>query len=158
MVDGPRMTEVVRVIKEQQAAYSCSKRHRTEINVMAHVNACCAVNRILRRAKRNKEEQVALDAKRNPKAFYCYINDRRVCRESIAPSVDSGSNLVSDDAGMAQMSYHVWTQLVMQFEKNICVFLEKNIYFLHKKLGLQKKTLIKCFFFFQNIHLKEITS
>ena len=70
---------------------------------MAHVNACRAVKRILRRAKRNKEEQVALDAKRNPKAFYCYINDRRVCRESIGPLVDPGGNLVSDEVGMATL-------------------------------------------------------
>ena len=70
---------------------------------MAHVNACRAVKRILRRAKRNKEEQVALDAKQNPKAFYCYINDRKVCRESIGPLVDPGGNLVSDEAGMATL-------------------------------------------------------
>ena len=70
---------------------------------MAHVNAFRAVKRILRRAKRNKEEQVALDAKRNPKAFYCYINDRRVCRESIGPLVDPGGNMVSDEAGMATL-------------------------------------------------------
>ena len=70
---------------------------------MAHVNACHAVNHILRRAKRNKEEQVALDVKRNPKAFYCYINDRRVCCESIGPLVDPGGNLVSDEAGMATL-------------------------------------------------------
>ena len=106
--------EVGRVIEERQAAYRRSKRHRTdayrrskrhrtEVNVMAHVNACRAVKRILRRAKRNKEEQVALNAKRNPKAFYCYINDRRVCHESIGPLVDPGGNLVSDEAGMATL-------------------------------------------------------
>ena len=42
--------EVGRVIEERQAAYRRSKRHRTEVNVMAHVNACRAVKRILRRA------------------------------------------------------------------------------------------------------------
>ena len=98
-----RMPEVGRVIEERQAAYCRSKRHRTEVNVMAHVNACRSEKRILRRAKRNKEEQIALDAKRNPKAFYCYIINRRVCRESIVPLVDSGGNLVSDEAGMATL-------------------------------------------------------
>ena len=47
----------------------------------------------------------------------------------------------------------------MQFEKNICVFFEKNMFFSHKKLGLQKKHSKSVFFvFFQNTHLKEITS
>ena len=49
----------------------------------------------------------------------------------------------------------------MQFEKNICVFKKKNMFFSHKKIGLQKKTLKKCFFFlffFFKTHLKEITS
>ena len=61
------------------------------------------MKRILRRAKRNNEEQVALDAKRNPRPFYCYINDRRVCRESIGPLVDPGGNLLSDEAGMVTL-------------------------------------------------------
>ena len=95
--------EVGRVIEERQAAYCRSKRHQTEVNVMTHVNACRAVKRILRRAKLNKEEQVALDAKRNPKALYCYIYDWRVGHESIGPLVDSGGNLVSDGAGMATL-------------------------------------------------------
>ena len=55
--------EVGRVIEERQAAYRRSKRHRTEVNVMTHVNGCRAVKHILRRAKHNKEEQVALDTK-----------------------------------------------------------------------------------------------
>ena len=43
--------EVGRVIKERQAAYRRSKRHRTEVNVMAHVNACRAVEYILRNSQ-----------------------------------------------------------------------------------------------------------
>ena len=31
------------------------------------------------------------------------VNERRVCNESIGPLVDPGSNLVSDDAGMATL-------------------------------------------------------
>ena len=95
--------KVGRVIEERQTAYRRSKRHRTEVNVMAHVNACRAAKRIVRRAKHNKEEQVALDAKRIPKAFYFYINDQRICRESIGPLVDPGGNLVSDEAGTATL-------------------------------------------------------
>ena len=70
---------------------------------MPNVNGWSALKRILIRAKRNKEEQVALDAKRNPKTFYCYINDSRVCCESIGPLVDPSGNLVSDEAGMATL-------------------------------------------------------
>ena len=70
---------------------------------MTHVNACRAVKRILKRAKHNKEEQLALDVKRSTKAFYCYINDRRVCCEFISTLVDSSGNLVSDEAGMATL-------------------------------------------------------
>ena len=103
--------EVGHVIEERQAAYRHSKRHQTEVNVIAHVNACRAVKRILRRAKRNKGEQVALDAKRNPKIFYCYINDRRVCREFIGPLVDPGGNLVSDEAGIATLLNNHFTSV-----------------------------------------------
>ena len=42
-------------------------------------------------------------------------------------------------------------------KEHLCFFFEKNMFFSHKKLGLQK-TLKKCFFFFRNTHLKEITS
>ena len=95
--------EVGREMDEQQAAYLRSKKHQAEVNVMAHVNACRTLKRILRRAKRNKEEHVTLDAKRNPKVFYCYVNDRRVCPKSIGPLEDPGGNLVSDKAGMAYL-------------------------------------------------------
>ena len=70
---------------------------------MAHANACRAVKRILRRAEGNKEEQVALDAKQNPKVFYCYVNEWRVCCECIGPLVDHCSNLVSNEAGIATL-------------------------------------------------------
>ena len=56
-------------------------------------------------------------------------------------------------------SHFKYTHLVMQFEKNICVFFEKNMFFFRIKNLASKKTLKKCFFcFFQNTHLKEITS
>ena len=45
----------------------------------------------------------------------------------------------------------------MQFEKNICVFFEKNMFFFRIKNLASKKKHSKSVFF-QNSHLKEITS
>ena len=41
-------------------------------------------------------------------------------------------------------------------KKHLCFFRKKNMFFSHKKLGLHKKHSKS--FFFQNTHLKEITS
>ena len=50
--------EVGCVIEEQQAAYRRSKRHLTEVNVMAHVNACRAVKRILEEPSATKKSKL----------------------------------------------------------------------------------------------------
>ena len=50
------------------------------------------------------------------------------------------------------------SQVVMQLKKK--TFLKKTCFFRTKNLASKKKkkTLKTCFFFFQNTHLKEITS
>ena len=54
-----------------------------------------------------------------------------------------------------RVAFQTRSQLVMQFEKNICVFFEKkNMFFSHKKIGLQKKKNTQKVFYFSKYSFK----
>ena len=68
----------------------------------AHQEACRAVKRTVRTAKREKEVRVARSAKSNPKNFYAYINETRVIRKTVGPLTNSDGDLLTSDGATAQ--------------------------------------------------------
>ena len=95
--------EVGQAISDRQRLHRTYKRDRTEENRVAHISACRRVKRLTRTAKRMKEIAVAAQAKTNTRAFYCYVNDRRVCRQPIGPLISPEGHPVTDNAGMATL-------------------------------------------------------
>ena len=53
---------------------------------------------IIRKAKREFEKKVAASAKKNPKAFYRYVNSRCKVQTKVGPLKDSNGNVQTDDA------------------------------------------------------------
>ena len=53
---------------------------------------------IIRKAKRDFEKKLAADAKKNPKAFYRYMNSRCKVQSKVGPLKDHDGNIQTDDA------------------------------------------------------------
>ena len=95
--------EVGTAISARQRLFCVSKRNPSEANSAAHISACRQVKRAVRTAKRQKEEVVARSAKSNPKAFYCYVNNRRVCRQPVGPLTGLDGLPEAGEAGMSTL-------------------------------------------------------
>ena len=52
---------------------------------------------IIRKAKRDFEKKLAADAKKNPKAFYRYINSKCKVQSKVGPLKDANGNVQTDD-------------------------------------------------------------
>ena len=85
--------EVQEAIAHRERLYQAHKTNPSQESQQAHTLAARRVNKVVRRAKRNKEINVARMAKHNPKAFYAYVNERRVVRDSIGPLQNSAGAL-----------------------------------------------------------------
>ncbi len=59
----------------------------------------------IRKKKRDYEERISKEAKKNPKLFFRYIRSKKSVRDNIGPLLDSDDNLVSDDKWMASVLY-----------------------------------------------------
>jgi len=93
--------EVQEAIACRQILYQAHKTNPTQESEQAHEQAGRRVKRVVRSAKRNKEKNVAKMAKRNPKGFYAYVNERRVVRDSIGPLRNNAGDIKSSDADMS---------------------------------------------------------
>ena len=68
---------------------------------MAHIKECRNVEKLIRRAKLNKEDRVAAATKDNPKAFFAYVNSRKPVKNTIGPLKDRAGSIISSDEGIS---------------------------------------------------------
>ena len=62
-----------------------------------------SLNADITRAKRNFEVRIAESVKDSNKAFYAYVNSKRVSRERIGPLKGDDGKIISDSEGMGNM-------------------------------------------------------
>ena len=75
--DAPWMTEKVKSkIKEKKEAYKAKRDENCEENKLNYSRKCNQVKWECRKAKREYERKIAVNAKSNPKAFYKYANSK----------------------------------------------------------------------------------
>ena len=58
---------------------------------------------VIRKAKRDFEKKLAENAKKNPKAFYRYINSTCKSQSKVGPLKDAAGNVQTDDATQAEI-------------------------------------------------------
>ena len=59
--------------------------------------------RIVRKAKKDFKRKLAADAKKNPKSFYRYMNNRCKVQSKVGPLKDSAGNVQTDDKTQAEI-------------------------------------------------------
>ena len=95
--------EVKEAITNRDRLYLEWKTSPSEQSEADHKQSCREVKKVVRRAKRNKELNVARLAKHNPKAFYSYVNERRVVRDSVGPLQNTEGELKSSDTEVSDI-------------------------------------------------------
>lgn len=90
-------------IKRRDQAYKRAKLSNNPDYRREHVEACRQVKRAIRNAKRQKETSVAAFSKTNPKAFFSYINEHRIIKDSIGPLKHHDDTLYTDDRSIANV-------------------------------------------------------
>ena len=95
--------DIGKAIRDRNKAYKLSQLQPSQSSKSAHKNECRKVDRLIRKAKLEEEERIIEDAKHNPKAFMGHVNSRKPIKSSIGPLKDNEGNLISTDAGMANL-------------------------------------------------------
>ena len=94
---------IAEAISNRQKAYNISKLRPSPETKVAHIKECRNVDKLIRRAKLNEEDRVAVAAKDNPKAFFAHVNSRKPVKNTIGPLKDRTGSIISSDEGMANI-------------------------------------------------------
>ena len=92
---------IMRIIRRKRRLWSHYKDTKDHQDYQAYKQAEAGVKKAVRNAKKQFEKKLSKDAKKNPKAFYKYINSKKSNRENIGPlKVDK--ILIDDDKSVAE--------------------------------------------------------
>ena len=86
-------------ISDRQKAFNISKLRPSPETKVAHIKECWNVDKLIRRAKLNEEDRVAVAAKDNPKAFFTHVNNRKPVKNIVGPLKDRAGSIISSDEG-----------------------------------------------------------
>ena len=89
-------------IKSKRSAFKYYKKYPTVLNYNTYAKLRNQVKWACKKAKREREQKVADDAKTNPKAFYQYVASKTKSKETIPNLQKSNGSLTEDDLGKAE--------------------------------------------------------
>jgi len=92
---------ISRALRNRNRLYKLKKAQNDQHIVTQYNEARRTVKREIRKAKINYEEEIAKNAKNNPKKFYKYINNKKELKSGIGPLANETGELVSDNKIMA---------------------------------------------------------
>ena len=95
--------DIAKAIRVRNKAHKMSQLQPSQGSKSAHKKECRKVDRLIRKAKLEEEDKIIEEAKYNPKAFMGHVNSRKPIKSSIGPLKDKEGELISDDAGMADL-------------------------------------------------------
>ena len=84
-------------LHEKRKAFRYYKKFKTTSNYKKYCLLRNSVNTEVKEAKRNKELQIAKDAKTNPKSLFKYINSKTKPREPVANLIKDDNTLTTND-------------------------------------------------------------
>lgn len=76
---------VMRTIRKKRKLWNAYKNTKNYEDYLAYKNIENLVKKSVRKAKKKLESRLAKDIKKNPKAFYKYINSKSGNRETVGP-------------------------------------------------------------------------
>ena len=93
----------MRTIRKKRRAWKQYCTTRDYQSYLAYKRVQNETKSVIRKAKRDFEKKLAADAKKNPKAFYRYMNSRCKVQAKVGPLKDSNGNVETDDAVQSEL-------------------------------------------------------
>ena len=88
----------MRIIRKKRRLWKRYSTTRDYQSYLAFKKVQNEATSVIRKAKREFEKKLADSAKKNPKAFYQYLNSRCKVQSKVGPLKDSSGNVCTDDA------------------------------------------------------------
>lgn len=95
--------KIKKEIKKRNRAWRTYKNHATHENLSKYKQLRNKTVANVKECKEKFEEKLAADIKNNPKAFYAYVNSKRITRTNIGPLKDRTGQLTSDISTMGNI-------------------------------------------------------
>ena len=90
-------------LKSKKHAYQRNVHTRDGEDYLKYARARNQAKSAGRKAIKEYEQQIAKDAKKNPKAFYVFARSKTKIKDGIADLIDEDGNIASEDKAKAQM-------------------------------------------------------
>ena len=90
-------------IKLKRAAFKTYKRFPTQSNYNEYVRLRNEVNTAVKKARKERELQIAREAKTNPKAFYQYVSAKTKTKEGVSNLTKEDGTLTLNNKEKAQV-------------------------------------------------------
>ena len=103
-------------IKRKNEAFQIFKQTKDGKDYLANVKARNQAKTEFRKAVRDYEREVAKQAKRNPKAFYKFVNSKLKTRTTTADLKTDGGEYVSCDKDKAEMFNKFFSSVYTQVD------------------------------------------
>jgi len=78
-------------------------------------NSTC---KMIKKAKKCHEQNIASQAKANPKKFWKYVNSKRKCRENVAPLQREDGSLATEDKEKAELLVNFFSSVMTKEDKS----------------------------------------
>ena len=87
---------IIRVVRKKRRLWKVYKKSSDYQSYLVYKKVEKIVKDTVRKAKKNFEKKLAKNAKKNPKAFYAYLNSRTSNKAFVGPLKDNGSMVTED--------------------------------------------------------------
>ena len=99
----PVPNSLLELFHHKRAAFKQWRRYPTDFNKEVYITYRNKVNTEVKKSKREKEVQIANEAKSNPKALYNYISSQSKPKESVSNLIKEDGQLTEDDLEKANV-------------------------------------------------------
>ena len=94
---------VLRTLRKKRRLWKQYTLSQDYQSYLAYKQVQKAANAVVKKAKKNFEKELAADIKKNPKAFYSYINSRCKVQSRVGPLKDVNGHVQTDDSIQAKI-------------------------------------------------------
>ena len=106
-------------IKLKRAAFKTYKRFPTQSNYNEYVRLRNEVNTAVKKAKKERELQIAREVKSNPKAFYQYVSAKTKTKEGVSNLTKEDGSLTLNNKEKAQVLSNFFSSVFTKDNKDI---------------------------------------
>ena len=115
---------IIRIIRKKRRLWKHYKKTKDYDEYISYKRVEKEVQKTVRRAKKTFEKKLAKEAKKNPRAFYSYLNSKTVNKQSVGPLKDDG-NIVSDNEQMCDLMNKYFSSVFTNEDVSNIPLLEK---------------------------------